>query len=312
METTQWSSGAVVVGCRENTAEFIDGLLGHQCPVAGVVTISRETANRSNVPSWVDLSREFAGHLPVYVASTYRLDGSADRSALAAPRGDVGFCIGWQRLLPKWFLDRHRHGVFGMHACATMLPDGRGRSPINWALIEGADVINAHIFRYTDVADSGDLLAVVPMPIEPHDDIHTLQQKARVVFTNEVVDRWDDLLSGAVSLQPLRSPADGDRVLPRRSAVDGLIDWSWPATPITNWVRAQTRPYPGAFTVHDHRPCRIWRCGPAGIEHEEAPGTVLERFRDGTFIACCGHRESVHVLDHELSSTLACGQTLGG
>ncbi len=276
------------------------------------MTISRETADRSNVPSWLDLSREFARHLPVYVASTYRLDGSEDRTALAAVRGDVGFCIGWQRLLPSWFLDRHRHGVFGMHACATMLPDGRGRSPINWALIEGADVVYAHIFRYTDEADSGDLLAVVPIGIEPHDDIQTLQQKARVVFTNEVVGRWDDLLSGTVSLQPLPAPTEGDRVLPRRSAADGAIDWSWSATPITNWVRAQTRPYPGAFTVHDQRPFRIWRCGPAGIEHGEAPGTVLETFWDGTFIACCGRRESVHVLDHELPSTLACGQTLGG
>lgn len=311
MATSGWDSGAVVVGCRENTAEFVQSLqrLGH--PIAGIVTISEETAARNQVPAWADLAARFGQHTPVHLASDYSLTSGEDQVLLAASRADVAFCIGWQRLLPSWFLSLHRNGVFGMHASATLLPDGRGRSPINWGLIEGADVLNAHIFRYQDEPDTGDLLSVSPIRIEPHDDIQTLQQKARVVFTRETTRHWEDLVAGTPRLQPLRAPAAGDRLYPKRSPDDGAIDWSWSATRITNWVRAQTRPYPGAFTIYDHVRCPIWRSGPAGVEHDDLGGTVLDTFSDGTCMVACGGRESVHLLDHDLPRGLRVAHRLG-
>jgi methionyl-tRNA formyltransferase len=306
-----WRSGAVVIGCRDNTAEFIEKLsrTGHR--VSGIVTISRETATRNQVPAWADLAAEFGRQIPVHVASSYALDTERDRADLSVALGDVGLCIGWQRMLPTWFLDRHRNGVFGMHASATRLPDGRGRSPINWGLIEGAEVLHAHIFRYNGQPDAGELLSVPRIQVEPHDDIQTLQQKARVIFTSEVIHRWDQLVSGAPSLHPVRAPSASDRILPKRSADDGAIDWSWPATQITNWVRAQTRPYPGAFTTYQGRRYRVWRCGPAGVEQDAPVGTVLDSFRDGACIVSCGDRESVHLLDHCLPANLSEGHQVG-
>ena len=50
MSPALWQSGAVVIGCRENTAEFIEKLLSSHCSVAGVVTISQATADRNKVP----------------------------------------------------------------------------------------------------------------------------------------------------------------------------------------------------------------------------------------------------------------------
>ena len=311
MSPPLWHTGAVVVGCRENTAEFIEKLLSSRCPVAGIVTISRSTANRNKVPSWVDLSMEFGRQIPVYVANSYKLENPADVETLSATRADVGFCIGWQRLLPQWCLNLHRNGVFGMHACANRLPNGRGRSPINWSVIEGAEVLHAHIFRYNDEPDAGDLLSVPQIRIEPHDDIQTLQQKARVVFNKEVIRRWNDLVSGSIPLQPLNSAGEPERFYPKRSDDDGLIDWSWPAKQMTNWVRAQTHPYPGAFTILENQRFRIWRCGPTGVEHNELPGTVLESFRDGTCFVACGENNSVHLLHHDLPGSLRPGRRLG-
>ena len=311
MQTSPWTTGAVVIGCRDNTAEFIHKLVRTQHPIAGIVTISRDTAITNGVPSWADLAALFGRTIPVHVATSYRLDSDIDVARLSEMSADVGFCIGWQRLLPSWFLGLHRNGVFGMHTSATHLPDGRGRSPINWGLIEGADVLHAHIFRYNDQPDAGDLLCVTPIRVEPHDDIQTLQQKARVVFTDEVGRRWDELVSGTPSLQPLRALAAGDRLYPKRSPDDGEIDWSWSASQITNWVRAQTRPYPGAFTTYDNTRYNVWRCGPAGVGHDHRVATVLEAFRDGTCMVACGGHESVHLLDHELPPNVGEGQKLG-
>ncbi|MDH4118927.1 MAG: formyltransferase family protein [Acidimicrobiia bacterium] len=311
MGMISWRAGATVIGCRENTAEFVDKLLRSRRPVAGIVTISEVTANKNGVPAWADLDALFGRDIPVHVATSYRLDGKLDIASLSEVRADVGFCIGWQRLLPSWFLALHRNGVFGMHASAALLPDGRGRSPINWGLIEGAGVLHAHLFRYSDEPDTGDLLSVTPIRVEPHDDIQTLQQKARVVFNDEIDHHWDDLASGTPSLTPLRSPVAGDRVYPKRCPDDGAIDWSWSALRVTDWVRAQTRPYPGAFATYENARYHVWRCGPAGIDHDLPPGTVLDTFSDGKCIVACGDHESVHLLDHDLPSSLSEGQRVG-
>ncbi len=311
MQAASWQSGAVVTGCRDNTAEFVDCLLTRGCSVAGIVTISRSVADRNKVPSWCDLAFEFGDRIPVYVAKSYPLDHVDDAGFLSNTHADVGFCIGWQRLLPPWFLSRHRNGVFGMHACANPLPNGRGRSPINWSVIEGAHQLHAHIFRYNDQPDAGDLLSVPRIQIEPHDDIQTLQQKSRVVFNREVIERWAELVSGTVSLQPLCSSDQPERFYPKRSEDDGLIDWTLNPVQITNWVRAQTRPYPGAFTILDGNRCGVWRCGPAGCRHSVQTGTILEAFRDGTYFVACGGNDSVHLLDHDLSRQLKPGRKLG-
>jgi methionyl-tRNA formyltransferase len=311
MSPANWQSGAVVIGCRENTAEFIEKLLDSDCPLAGIVTISEATADRNKVPSWTDLSLEFGSQIPVYTSDSYKLENPNDISILGATKADVGFCIGWQRLLPQWFLNLHHNGVFGMHACANRLPNGRGRSPINWSVIEGASSLFAHIFRYNDEPDAGDLLGVPVISIEPHDDIQTLQQKARVVFNREVIRRWPELLSESVTLQALNSSGETERFYPKRSQDDGLIDWTNSARQITDWVRAQTHPYPGAFTLYGNQRYSVWRCGPTGLQHGVSAGTVVEAFRDGTCFVACGENESVHLLHHDLPRPLKTGKRLG-
>jgi methionyl-tRNA formyltransferase len=47
--------------------------------------------------------------------------------------------------------------------------------------------------------------------------------------------------------------------MPKRRPEDGLIDWNRPVSRIYNWIRALTRPYPGAFTYLDGRKITIWK-----------------------------------------------------
>src|SRR5262249_11208192 len=48
--------------------------------------------------------------------------------------------------------------------------------------------------------------------------------------------------------------------LPGRRPEDGLIDWSRDGDEVYNFVRALTRPYPGAFGWLDGQRWTIWRC----------------------------------------------------
>jgi methionyl-tRNA formyltransferase len=45
---------------------------------------------------------------------------------------------------------------------------------------------------------------------------------------------------------------------PRRAPEDGLIDWTWNSIKIVNFIRAQTKPYPGAYTFINGKKVTIW------------------------------------------------------
>ena len=49
---------------------------------------------------------------------------------------------------------------------------------------------------------------------------------------------------------------------PKRTPLDGIIDWETRAPYLYDWVRAQTRPYPGAFTWLGDDKVVIWRAVP--------------------------------------------------
>ena len=70
----------------------------------------------------------------------------------------------------------------------------------------------------------------------------------------------------------------GRRVFPQRSPEDGIIDWSLPALQIFNFIRAQTKPYPGAFTSYGQDKVTIWTIRLAGdaISQSLSPAEIKE------------------------------------
>ena len=46
-----WTDGVVVIGCRQNTGEFIARLLADGRTVSGIVTIGAKVAARAQVPA---------------------------------------------------------------------------------------------------------------------------------------------------------------------------------------------------------------------------------------------------------------------
>ena len=73
---------------------------------------------------------------------------------------------------------------------------------------------------------------------------------------------------------------------PRRRPADGIIDWETRAPYLHDWVRAQTRPYPGAFTYLGDEKIVVWSA--RLVEHDaDAPaGTVVATLADGPVVAC--------------------------
>jgi methionyl-tRNA formyltransferase len=191
------------------------------------------------------------------------------------------FVVGWSQLVREPFIETASRGVYGMHP--TLLPRHRGRAPVPWAILSGLARTGVTLFEITDpTADSGPIVGQVEVEIASQETASTLFDKLSDAH-EELVREYVPQLAGGTAP---RIPQDARRASswPRRTPADGIIDWETRAPYLDSWVRAQTRPYPGAFTFHGEQRVVVWRA--REVEGAGAAGTVLEIRDEGTVVAC--------------------------
>ncbi|HKD32640.1 MAG TPA: methionyl-tRNA formyltransferase [Gaiellaceae bacterium] len=247
--------------------------------VVGVVTLPGPIdPDRSGQCSFDEIAAELGARL----IETADVNSPDTITAIREVDPDLIFVVGWSQLVLDEFIGLPRHGVFGMHP--TLLPRHRGRAAIPWAILSGLAKTGVTLFEIADgTADSGAILGQIEIPIAPDETATTLYDSvtdAHIELVREVVPK---LLAGSAD----RIPQDTRRASawPKRTPVDGIIDWETRAPYLHVWVRAQTRPYPGAFTYLGEEKLVVWRARPVELDAEAPAGTVVA-VDDGPVVAC--------------------------
>lgn len=280
----------VMCGCTQAGAILVTALIESGVQFSHFVVLTPEQGRKHSVSGYEDLRRVADRYgIPVYIPKTYSLTDPTDIAFFRDGKFDLLIQGGWQRLFPAAVLDALSIGAVGAHGSADFLPKGRGRSPLNWSLIEGRSRFLLHLFLIKPGVDDGDVFAINDFDITPFDDIETLYLKVGISVRNMLLDRLADLLAGRVTVQPqVGEPS----YYPKRTPDDGRIDWEgMDLQQIYNFVRALTRPYPGAFGPVDGRTLRIWRARPfdTRLTYPGAGyGAVVERFGDRLLVNCRG------------------------
>lgn len=283
----------VVLGSKSLAAAVVQ-MLCEVIPndVVGLVTFDDSADDRSRLPELRDAAA--ANDIPLTVVQSRR----EASSAIGAHKPALVVVAGWYWLLDETLLREPEHGFMGVHF--SLLPRYRGFAPVVWALINGETRIGYTIFRLTDQMDEGPVYAQGLVEVSPTDDVSdvlaTLSERA-----------VDDLRSivPAVLAGSLRPRPQDETVEPSycaaRNPSDGEIDWSLPAERVVDFVRAQTRPYPGAFTTYHGSTVRVWRAqrGPSMPVYGR-PGQVGPLKVDGMPIVCCGKSTSVVLMDYDV------------
>lgn len=162
--------------------------------------------------------------------------------------------VGWYHMIPEAIISIPKHGTIGIHA--SLLPKYRGNAPLVWAMINGETTTGVSVFYFTDGIDNGDLLQQTPIDINPEDNIAHVLLKAEEAALSSIRETLKDIEGNTVKRQ--RQIESLASYYPRRKPEDGLIDWTWDAQRIQNFIRAQTKPYPGAYTYIDGKKVIIW------------------------------------------------------
>ena len=161
---------------------------------------------------------------------------------VAAAQPDLMFSFYYRHMLPAALLALAPS--FNMHG--SLLPQFRGRAPVNWAVLHGARETGATLHEMTLKPDAGAIVASSAVPILPDDTAFEVFGKVTVAAEQALWRVLPQLLSGSAprSVNDLREGA----YFGGRTPEDGRIDWSQPAQQVYNLHRAVAPPYPGAFT----------------------------------------------------------------
>jgi len=225
--------------------------------VTGVVTAPREfpisyrPQGVTNVlhADIVSAAREWG--MPVLAMT----GGMKDAGLLDTVRGwspELILVVGWYHMIPKTILEMAP--VIGLHA--SLLPDYSGGAPLVWAIIGGEDTTGITLFRFDSGVDSGDIIGQRSEPILLNDTIATLYARIEERGLELLREQLPRIASGTAVFAP--QDETRRRIMPQRGPEDGRIDWTWGALRLYNFIRAQTRPYPGAFGELEGSRLYIW------------------------------------------------------
>lgn len=180
------------------------------------------------------------------------------------------FIIGWSQIARQEVLNAPKRGCIGMHP--TLLPKGRGRAAIPWAILYGLKETGVTMFRLDEGVDTGDIIAQGIIPMRDGITATELYHLVDEMHVELMRRHWNEIVSGHVTCTP-QDPSQAT-VWSGRKPEDGELFPTMTMQQAERMVRAVTHPYPGAFLRHGEQVLRIWS---AKVDPES--GAI--RLRDG-------------------------------
>lgn len=174
--------------------------------------------------------------------------------ALKAHDIDWLFIIGWSQIAGQALLDTPKKGIIGMHP--TLLPKGRGRAAIPWAILKGLPETGVTMFKMDAGVDTGDILAQGRISMEPGITATELYEKVDRMHVELMGRTWPDIVNGTIA--PVPQDHSQATEWPGRKPEDGEIFSTMTMAEADRMVRAVTHPYPGAFYRSAEGILRIW------------------------------------------------------
>ena len=228
-----------------------------------------------------------AQQIPVAQPRSLRMDGkypedaAAVRTAIETARADVMVVAAYGLILPQWVLDLPRLGCLNIHG--SVLPRWRGAAPIHRAIEAGDAETGVTIMQMDAGLDTGDMLLVQTLPINPQDTTESLHDALAALGARLIVQALQQAQTGA--LQGVAQAADGICYAHKIDKREAALDWSQPASTLARRVRA-FNPFPVASSVLGGETIKFWRVQ-ALPPHSRAaqPGEVIAVSAEGVDIA---------------------------
>ncbi|MES2405691.1 MAG: formyltransferase [Pseudomonadota bacterium] len=211
---------------------------------------------------------------------------------------DFLFSFYYKLMLKAPLLALPKQGALNMHG--SLLPQYRGRVPVNWAIIHGERETGATLHYMTEKPDAGQLVDQQAVPILGDDTAAEVMRKVTCAAEVTLHRALPGLIAGTANATTQDLSQGG--YFGGRRPEHGRIDWSQPAQNIHNLIRAVAPPYPGAYTTVAGKAARLLRSRVVNMPKATTSPALL---CDGKiFLATCGDGGTLRILELELDGQI--------
>ena len=258
---------AVVFAYHDLGCQGIKALLHAGYEIAAIFTHHDAPGEKAFFGSVSQLAAGAA--IPVYAPDEVNHPIWIERISQLAP--DIIFSFYYRSLLSDDILTLAPAGAFNLHG--SLLPQYRGRAPLNWALAMGETETGVTLHRMVKRADAGAIVAQQRVAISPEDVAMTLHLKLCQAARQMLEQALPAIACGDFNEVPQRE-ADAT-CYGRRTPDDGLLAWNRPVAQLHNLVRAVSDPWPGAFSYAGTQKFIVWSSRMHQRPPAARPGRVI-------------------------------------
>lgn len=217
-----------------------------------LITLNDNKAKKKSGRIYLD---DFAKKNNIPLVKINHVNDEETIKALQEYEIDWFFIIGWSQIASKEVIDTPSKGAVGAHP--TLLPKGRGRAAIPWAIIKGLDKTGVTFFKMDEGVDTGPILGQYEIPLSLTTNATELYSKVNEAHELLIEKIWFNLAKDRITPQiqdnSLATYWEG------RKPEDGLITTNMSVDEVDRLVRATTRPYPGAFIIEKEKKIIAWK-----------------------------------------------------
>jgi methionyl-tRNA formyltransferase len=189
----------------------------------------------------------------------------------------------WRRWLSPDVYGLAPYGAINVHD--ALLPRYGGFAPINWAVAAGETETGVTVHMVDEGLDTGDIIVQRRVEISFEDTATDIYRRTLPLFGELTVEAVARLEQGRAAPIP-QDPACSS-FFHKRTRRELWIDWQRPPTDVYNLIRAQSDPYPSAFTLDRDAPLEIVSARLPCRSYRGTPGRVMHR-EDGGVVVLCG------------------------
>ncbi|MFJ7057884.1 methionyl-tRNA formyltransferase [Streptomyces microflavus] len=255
----------------------LQALLDSEHDVVTVVTHPRSEHAYEKI--WSDSVADLAEKHGIPVIIRNRPDGELlDRLKEVAP--DIIVANNWRTWIPPEIYNLPVHGTLNIHD--SLLPAYAGFSPLIWALINGEPEVGVTAHLMDEELDAGDIVVQRSVAVGPTDTATDLFHRTVDLIAPVTTEALGLIASGQTEFT--RQDRSKASFFHKRAEEDIRIDWNWPAQDLERLIRAQSAPYPSAFTFHKGQRLEVVSAVVSEGRYGGTPGRIFYREGDGVVI----------------------------
>ena len=258
------------MGTPDIAADSLAALLAAGHELCGVFTRADKPVGRKQVLTAPPVKTLALEHdIPVWQPATLR-DGTAEE-IIRGLAPDLVVVVAYGRILPPELLHIAPFGCINLHV--SLLPKYRGAAPIQWAVLNGDEMTGVTIIQLDEGCDTGPILLVEPVPIDPEMTAGELFAAVSAVGARTLVTAVERLGRGELTPTP-QGHAKATQAPPLTKEM-AAFTFDDSAAHIHNWVRGMD-PWPMAYFVNNGKKIKVKGARLAENPVGAAPGTVLK------------------------------------